>query len=88
MLVKLLGWRKILIGGVALFSIATLVLPLGSSIPIKDMKWHQENQKKMIFYCGGNSSTSEINMSFEIGQQPYLVWPIVLVPFVFLMIGR
>ncbi len=85
---KLLGWRKTLIGGVALFSIATFVFPWGSSIPIKDTKLYHEHQKKIIFYCGGNSSTSEINMSFEIGQQPYLVWIIVVTPFVFVMIGR
>ena len=89
---KLLGWRKLLIGGVILFAVATFVFPWGSSIPIKnivDFPSHQEDQNETIYFCGGNSSISvDTNTSLDIGQQPYLVWIIVLVPFVFLMIGR
>ena len=89
-LVKLLGWRKMMIGGVVLLSVATFVFPWGSSIPIKDFPSHSVDQKnETVYFCGGNSSiNAETNTSLDIGQQPYLVWIIVVVPFAFLMIGR
>ncbi len=91
-LVKLLGWRKVLIGGLAVFAVTTFIFPWVSSIPIQDTKestlYHEDQNETIYLLCGSNSSINEINMSLDIGQQPYLVWIIVLVPFVFLMIGR
>ncbi len=88
-LVKLLGWRKLMIGGVVLLSIATFIFPWGSSIPIKDFPSPNVDHNETVYFCGGNSSiNAETNISLDIGQQPYLVWIIVVVPFVFLMIGR
>ena len=90
-LVKLLGWRKVLIGGLAVFAVATFIFPWTSSIPMQDMNestLYHENQSETNYILYGSNSSSINDLPLDIGQQPYLVWIIVPVALLFLMIGR
>ena len=85
---RFLGLRKTLTGGVLTFAIATFLFPWGSSIAdlLSKDTLPSETYNETLYFCGAN--VTEVSSAVPIEEVPGAVWFVVLVPFLFMMVGR